>query len=183
MTLGSKNTMIERLPLNTPNRMPLAPGRDHVRIQFPLDQDADGYPPATSETLWAVPIGRSRFVIDNIPFFVYGISCYDVVSAFPRCDAHNLFKYDQLIEPRGHSTLRVIFYENTADARSIEDRVTDLRSRLHALGCGSERSHISGLISVDVPPSVQLVAPKRILDLGKEQGFWGYEEATLAHES
>lgn len=40
-----------------------------VKILFELEQDEDGYPPASTETLWASRAGDGLFKIDNIPFF------------------------------------------------------------------------------------------------------------------
>ena len=155
------------------------PEEGHVRIHFDLVQDDQGYPPPSSETLWALPVGRSRFRLDNIPFFVCGVSCFDIIEA--RMDASGHFKYSRLLNPGGHSTLRVIFYDQPGDAPSVQERVQELRKRLQDLGCSSEISHVSGLISVDVPPEVALAEVRSILDEGQGRELWDYEEATLGH--
>ena len=162
-------------------RHPESPGKDHVKIHFDLLQGEDGYPPATSETLWAVPMGESRFRLDNIPFFVCGVSCFDIVSA--RKEAGGKIKYDRLIEPGGHSTIRVVFYDQPNDPRPLEERVSGLRKSFRELGCSSELSHIPTLISIDIPPEVALAKAKLILDVGQKQELWDYEEATLAHSA
>ena len=160
-------------------RRPASPGNDHVRVSFDLLQDDQGYPPANSETMWAVPAGRSQFRLDNIPFFVCGVSCFDIIEA--RKEASGYFKYARLVRACGHSTLRVIFYDHPADPRSLQKRVQDLCKKLRGLGCSSEISHIAGLISVDVPPAVALAEVRSMLNLGHNEGLWDYEEATLAH--
>jgi hypothetical protein len=162
-------------------RQPISSGKDHVRISFELTQDEDGYPPATSETMWAVPLGQSRFRLDNIPFFVCGVSCYDIISA--RTQTEGPLKFERLIEFGGHSTVRVIVHDKPTDGRSLSDRVGDLRGRLRGLGCSSELSHIPRLFSIDVPPEVELAEVKRILDSGEKQDLWEYEEATIAHSA
>src|SRR3546814_1508119 len=53
----------------------------HVKIRFPLEQDESGYPPETSETMWAVPLGNGRYRLDNIPFYAKLVSDGDVVAA------------------------------------------------------------------------------------------------------
>jgi len=161
------------------DRCPTTAGRDHVKVHFDLSQDDDGYPPATSETLWAVPMGESRFRIDNIPFFVYDVSCFDIVSA--QKTSSGQLKYDSLLEPGGHSTIRVIFYDQPRDPRQLTERISGLRKSFRELGCSSELSHIPSLVAIDIPPEVALAKAKLILDNGKKQGLWGYEEATLAH--
>jgi hypothetical protein len=56
-------------------RMPIT----HARIAFELEQDEDGYPPVSAETLWATPTPEGFWRIDNIPFFVYGIAPFDII--------------------------------------------------------------------------------------------------------
>ena len=154
-------------------------GSDCVKLQFDLLQDAQGYPPATSKSMWAVPLGHSRFQLDNIPFFVCGVSCIDTVSA--QRETSGLLKYYQLLESGGHSTLRVIFHNSATDLRPLRDRVNELRNRLRELGCPSEQSHIPGLISIDIPREVDITEARTILDAGERQQLWGYEQANLAH--
>jgi hypothetical protein len=55
--------------------------KKHFKIAFPLDRDEDGYPPDDVETLWGWETKPGLYCIDNIPFFVKGISPGDVVSA------------------------------------------------------------------------------------------------------
>jgi hypothetical protein len=160
-------------------RRPVSPEKDHVRVSFDLFQDDQGYPPANSETMWAVPAGGSRFRLDNIPFFVCGVSCFDIIEA--RKEASGCFKYARLLEASGHSTLRVIFFDQPSDPCPLQERVQELCKKLRELGCSSEISHIAGLISVDVPPDVALAEVRSTLNLGQNEGFWDYEEATLAH--
>jgi hypothetical protein len=160
-------------------RYPASPGEGHVKVHFDLLQNDDGFPPANFETMWAVPLDGVRFRLDNIPFFVSGVSCFDIISA--RRDAAGRLNYDGLLEPGGHSTLRVIFYGSPRDPRPLQERVHELRSTIRDLGCSSEISHISGLISIDVPPEVSLSSVERILDSGQANELWDYEEATLAH--
>src|SRR5262249_15631662 len=88
------------------------------------------------------------------------------------------FKYLRLVQPGGHSTLRVILHEK-GDSRSVEERVHELRKQLNALGCSSEIGHTAGLISVDVPPDTVLADVRSMLEEGMTRGDWDYEEATL----
>ncbi|MEV6281360.1 hypothetical protein [Kribbella sp. NPDC051770] len=37
----------------------------HVKVRFELEPDEDGWPPASSEGLWAVPVGEDRVRLDN----------------------------------------------------------------------------------------------------------------------
>ena len=167
----------------TPRSYPLtsSPSGDarRVKVHFELVQDEDGYPPAAVESVWATALGQGRFRLDNIPFFVYGVSCFDIVLAQERDDGALWF--DTLAEASGHSTIRVTIFRDSSDRRPRDERVEELRADLRKLGCDSERSHIPGLFSIDVPPEVPLRPVKETLERGKDKGFWDYEEATLAH--
>jgi hypothetical protein len=134
----------------------------HVKILFHLEQDEDGYPPVSAETVWAIAVGEGLYKIDNIPFFATGVAVEDIVSAKP--DAGQL--------PSGHSTLRVVVYKH--------DEVPEVRGIFKQLGCSTEQSHLRGLIAIDVPPSASWDELKRMLDTGREQDRWDYEEACLA---
>jgi hypothetical protein len=48
------------------------------------------------------------------------------------------------------------------------------------LGCSTEQSHLPRLLAIDVPPEVSLEKLRQVLDSGKEEERWGYEEACLA---
>jgi hypothetical protein len=75
----------------------------------------------------------------------------------------------------------VLFYDNPSAPRALAERVSELRNRFRELGCSSEQSHIPGLISVDIPPEVDITEPKLILDAGEKEQLWEYEEANLVH--
>lgn len=142
---------------------------DRVKVVFKLGKDEDDYPPADYESLWAVPVGEGLFQLDNIPFFANEVALGDVVSAVPMGGE---LRFQEVVRPSGHSTLRLIIYD--------KEEVPAVRKLLEERGCVSEGSHIPGLISVDVPPSVSLAALRPILDEGEAQERWGYEEACLA---
>jgi Domain of unknown function (DUF4265) len=152
--------------------------RERVRIRFELEQDDSGYPPADSEMIWAVPVAGEHYRVDNVPFFVYGISYCDVVSVSKGNDG--LLRFKDLIREGGHSTLRVIVHDAPTEKKSLDERTDTLREQLTLLGCPSEKSHIKGLISVDVPPERSLGPIKEVLEAGVKQDLWGYEEATIA---
>ncbi|MFP2906906.1 DUF4265 domain-containing protein [Pyxidicoccus sp. 3LFB2] len=141
---------------------------DRVKVVVKLEKDEDGFPPADYEGLWARPLGGGEFQIDNVPFFAKGIAYGDVVSALA---VNQELQFRQVVRPSGHATLRLIIYD--------EEDVASVKALLEQQGCSIERSHIPGLISVDVPPAVSLSALKPLLDEGEARERWGYEEACL----
>src|SRR5690242_6552544 len=114
----------------------------HVKILFRLEQDEDGYPPASAETLWAIKVDEDLYKLDNIPFFATGIAVDDIVLAKP--EAGQLL-YKEVVHPSGHSTFRVVVYNH--------GEVPEVRETFKQLGCSTEQSHLRGLIASDVPPS------------------------------
>lgn len=141
----------------------------HCKIFFKLEQDEDGYPPVSVESLWALPVGEGLFKLDNIPFFATGIAVNDIISAE---DEGGVLWYREVVQPSAHSTLRVIVYD--------ENEVAQVRALFKEKGCPTELSHIPGLFAMDVPPEVPLEALKPLLDEGRAQERWDYEEACLA---
>lgn len=149
--------------------MSKAPLGDRVKVVVKLEKDEDDYPPADYEGLWARPLGEGLFQIDNVPFFAKGIAWGDIVSA---SELEQELRFLAVVRPSGHSTLRLLIND--------EKDVPSVKALLEKLGCAIERSHIPGLISVDVPPTVPMTTLKSVLDDGEAQGRWGYEEACLA---
>jgi hypothetical protein len=141
----------------------------YVKILFELEQDEDGYPPASAETLWATTLGNGLFKLDNIPFFALGVAVNDIVAAVPE---EGVFHFNEVAQPSGHSTIRILVYEPSD--------VPAVRALFTQLGCTTELSHLPRLIAVDVPPAVSLDRVKEVLDSGRDQNRWGYEEACLA---
>ena len=144
------------------------PDGSWVKVAVALEKDEEDYPPAGYENLWAMPAGEGLFRIANIPFFARSIALGDIVSAVPE---QGLLCFKEVIQPSGHSTLRLIVYD--------EAEVTSIIEHFTQLGCESERSHIPGLIALDVPPSISLAILKQELDAGHTQERWDYEEACL----
>src|SRR5262245_13795257 len=99
-----------------------------VVFRLEKDKDDDGYPPNDWETLWGVEVGPSLFRIDNIPFFVRGVSCGDLVSVN---EVDGELRFDTVVERSGHSVLRVVIYDKS--------RVQDVREALHQMGVETEQ--------------------------------------------
>jgi hypothetical protein len=149
---------------------------DRMRVLFELKKDEDGYPPVDAERLWAEPLGNNLFKIDNVPFFVKGISCEDVVEA--SADSEGELRYKSLVRPSARNTLRVVMFRESPDPRSLAERVAVLRSQLAEIGCSTELSHVPGLVAVDTDS----VSINRVLDVlrsGEKANLWEYEEAAL----
>jgi len=146
------------------------PNPTHVKIGFYLEQDEDGWPPITRENLWAVDLGEGRYRIDNIPFYVLGISDGDLVAAVTEEDGRLVFS--ELVEASSNSTFRLIV--------SDQEKTSEVRTMFRDRGCPSELvSH--GLISLHIPESVAMRPIAALIEQGEKDGRWGFEEGALRH--
>ena len=141
-----------------------------VKVLFHLDQDEDGYPPVGAESLWA-RIVTEGYQMDNIPFYVVGVSCEDVVAATKQKDS--ILEFTSVVSRSGHSTIRVCVNDTTA--------IEHLRDDLRKLGCESEQDYTPNLISVDIHPDVDIRLVWNMLEDGLKQELWEYEDACIQH--
>lgn len=116
--------------------------KELVKVQF-YDQDV-GY-----ENLWADELGKRRYRIESIPFFIYGISRYDIVTASP--DEEGRLQFGSVLERSGNRTLRARSDNFIINAALRKKVITALRKR----GCGVEELR-NRLLAIDVPPTVKL---------------------------
>ena len=138
------------------------------KVVFRLKKDEDDYPPDDYESLWALNTEEDLYEIDNIPFFVRGVSPGDWVSV-KRSDGVNYFQSVERESP--NSVLRVVAYD--------ESLIPQLRETLVDMGCQSELIQIYNLIAIEVPQEVHLDSVLTYLEKGEKAGDWGYETACL----
>jgi hypothetical protein len=140
----------------------------HRKIFFELEQDEDGYPPAASESVWAIPLVEDRYVIDNIPFFAREATLGDIVEV---TEKDGTLYYKSTFKRSGNSLIRIVYLKET-DPSVVRDK-------LKTFGCSSEWDETHHLIAVSVPPEVKLSDVQVFLQDGFEQGNWDYEEPIL----
>jgi len=143
---------------------------DYVKVLFKLEKEDEDHPPVDYERLWARPLGEGLFALDNIPFFVRGISAGDVVAAQQGAGE---VVFSELVRESGSSTLRVIVFDET--------RVEDVRRRLQEFGCSTELN-VSKMLGVDVPPQVDLHAVRAWLMEEQSAGALEFEDASIRHD-
>jgi hypothetical protein len=144
------------------------PNDTRVRIAFRLERDDEGYPPADIESLWASPVDGGAYEIDNIPFFVKGVSAGDIVDATLENDE---LWYAGTRRYGGHWTLRVMVFD--------ESQVGKYRQVVSDFGCATELSHLPRLFAVDVPASAQREDLLAYLAEHEAQDLITYEEAAI----
>jgi Domain of unknown function (DUF4265) len=141
----------------------------NVKVIFRLEQDEDGYPPEDVESLWGVR-RADGVAIDNVPWFVKGVSLGDVVSVVQAPDG--AFEFERVVRRSGHSTYRILLLNPAVHGveRTIEE--------LTAMGLAVEED--AGLLAVDVPPTVSLDSFRKHLLVGVRSGRWEAEEGHSA---
>lgn len=144
---------------------------DFVKIFFRLEQGEDGYPPVTTESLWAKEVPEIGYQLDNVPFYAKGVSWNDIVEAEPDEDGSLNFK--RVVRQAGHSTIRVMVFD--------EAEVSPLRKELEKLGCDSEQDYVHQLISVDIPPTVDIRNVWNLLEQCLSDDKLEYEDACIQH--
>lgn len=143
------------------------PEQKHVKVIFQLERDSDGYPPEDREGIWASPMPNDIFRLDNIPFYVMGVSDGDLVSVEER--GGEIF-FKELIEPSDNCTVRVIIYDR--------ERETEIRAKLHELGCSIEGVGIKGLIACSFDKT-RYSAISQYLEGAHVQEVLDYQESSL----
>ena len=140
-----------------------------VKVHFRLEQDDDGYPPASVESLWATPGSRAEeYVLDNIPFFARDATIGDTIIVRREDD---LQWFDALVQHSTNSLLRAIFF--------IEDQVERVSQRLIDLGCSVEYMKAYKLLAINVPGDVKLASIQDYLGKEAAEGTLDYEEPIL----
>jgi hypothetical protein len=137
-----------------------------VLVAFPIGGNADG----ECENMHAVPLGGTTFLLDNSPFYVYGISYCDVFEAVQRDDRLVFLK---VLERGGHSTYRVKLPLGQGHSYFLLHWQV-----LEKLGCTYEgsSSDVTRLYSIDMAPTVDVAAAYTWMDAKERDGVWFFEE-------
>jgi hypothetical protein len=144
-----------------------------AKVRFRLEE-ADAVMGVEAELLWAIPLRRGIFKLDSIPFYVYGISNEDIVSAVTE---GAIFEFDEVVSRGGHSTYRVLIN----DAAGFEsDSWIHHWPKLAALGCSFEIAK-RRWIAIDVPGSSNVNAVYALLEQGVSEGIWSIDEGHCGH--
>lgn len=141
----------------------------YVKLEM---RDSDGY----VETAWAQRTDPSRdeFLLDNNPFYAYGVSAGDVVEGEPI--APGIYRFVRVVRPSGNRSIRVAFETFKADAPEAEPILAGLKS----LGCDYE-GVFGRVIAVNIPPHVDLA---RVADFLTDTGIrWEYANPTYSDRS
>jgi Domain of unknown function (DUF4265) len=115
------------------------------KVCFALEIE-DDWPPAATECVWCKRSGN-HYIIENTPFFISGLACGDEFSATPDLVNGCIFEF-QVVKQSGHS---VVWAANTA-----KHDVRHLMAALKSLGCSIGELPQFSLLTIDVPPAIEL---------------------------
>jgi len=138
-------------------------------VLWRLEQDAQGYPPASVEGLWAKPTAAG-YQVDSIPFYAYGIAPGDTISI--REDGEQSW-FEALQQSGGASVFRI----RVKAAGDLEQ----VRAALADFGCPCEVEQAVKMLAVEVPPARTLDTLLYYLLTQREAGTLDFEEGVLRH--
>jgi hypothetical protein len=122
------------------------------------------------ETLWASPVGKNLYQLENSPFFAHGLSWKDTIEAKP--GESGFLEYKQCIKKSGNRTLRIIFEE----CRLNDDPAQHILNRVSEMGVSYEGMQ-PRLVSLNVPPGVNLAGVTAYLS-GQSGIQWEHADPT-----
>ncbi|WP_247878726.1 DUF4265 domain-containing protein [Niveispirillum sp. SYP-B3756] len=130
---------------------------------------AEGAPQLGREGLWVRHLVDNVYVLDNIPFYAYGIACNDEVYAEP-VGSDLVFK--GIRGRKGHSVYRVAFdMENLDSPNDINEFLENIKN----FGCSFEGCD-GRLFAIDVPLGVDVHSLYKYFQNGEDKGLWEFEE-------
>ncbi|WP_460928806.1 DUF4265 domain-containing protein [Pseudomonas sp. MC6] len=142
------------------------------KIVFELTPGEDGYPPVSAESIWGIYAGDGTHILDNTPYYVYGVSKGDSVQVKSSGDEMIAVR---VAKQGGHSTVRVFAFASDTEERS------KIIAHLHQLGASCSVSQEMSLFAVDIPSDCDFFAIDRYLsDIADGENI-AYEDACLQH--
>lgn len=147
----------------------------HVKVHFRLEIK-DDWPPASVESLWAVDQGDGTARLDNIPWFVRGIACGDIVAT--ESDEEGVRWAGKVVRRSENCTIRLIVLRDSGSGAARQSVINAFKE-LDVDGEGIERY---GMVALDVPPTADLAKVQRLLKHGVAKEWWDMEEGCITAE-
>ncbi|MGW1802486.1 DUF4265 domain-containing protein [Streptomyces sp. NPDC001984] len=150
-------------------------GGPYVKVHFRLEVK-DNWPPASVESLWAVDQGDGTVRLDNIPWFVRGIACGDVVAVEP--DEEDVPWAGEVVRRSENCTIRLIVLRGGGSGAARQSVINAFRE----LGVDGEGIEQFRMVALDVPPTADLAKVQRLLNHGVAKEWWHMEEGCITAE-
>ncbi|TJZ98269.1 DUF4265 domain-containing protein [Actinacidiphila oryziradicis] len=144
----------------------------YVKVHFHLEIE-DNWPPASVESLWAVDQGDGTMKLDNIPWFVRGVACGDIIAT--RTDENGTLWADDVVRRSENCTIRLIVLRDGGSGTARQSVI----NAFHELGVDGEGIEKFGMVSLDIPPTADPAKVRRLLNHGVAEGWWDMEEGCI----
>ena len=145
-----------------------------IKVIFKLDQN--DWHGIGSETVWATVIEKNLAQIDNSLFYKKGVNYLDFVN-INHLD-ESTAEFVSVAKHNGHSTYRLITDLDLDDKNFLEHWTS-----IQNLGCSFESNEIGKrLLSIDVPPDLDINKVFELLKKGEEEKIWFFEEGSCVRE-
>jgi hypothetical protein len=128
----------------------------------------------SGERVWAAQVGPDEYRLENMPWFVRGVSADDIVRAVAP-DDHSWPVFQNRVRESGNSTIRVIPFK----AGALEGSLQAVLDAFEPLGVTGEGAGSYPIVALNVTPDRDLVEVKRLLRSGQDAGWWDYEEGNV----
>ncbi|MER5691178.1 DUF4265 domain-containing protein [Streptomyces mirabilis] len=149
------------------------PDGPYVKVHFRLEIE-DDWPPASVESLWAVDQGDGTVRLDNIPWFVRGIACGDIVAT--EADEEEGVRWaGEVVRRSKNCTIRLIVFRDGGSGAARQSVI----HAFHELGVCGEGIERFGMVALDVPPTADLAKVQRLLNHGVAKEWWDTEEGCI----
>ncbi|MFJ9359819.1 DUF4265 domain-containing protein [Streptomyces mirabilis] len=126
------------------------------------------------ESLWAVDQGDGTVRLDNIPWFVRGIACGDIVAT--EADEEEGVRWaGEVVRRSENCTIRLIVFRDGGSGAARQSVI----NAFHELGVCGEGTERFGMVALDVPPTADLAKVQRLLDHGVAKERWDMEEGCI----
>jgi hypothetical protein len=142
-----------------------------VKVFCELEQDAEGYPPITVETLWCKKVDE-RLIVDNTPLFASGVSCGDEIMATQK---DGWLVFEAVLNESGNSSIMVL-----AEDESIRRELGRQLRQVHCIVEQGEEA-FAGFIAVNVPEAVDYRPVRLLLESGQAEEKWLFIENAVRH--
>jgi len=109
------------------------------------------------------------YKVASTPFFAKHLAVGDLIAVE---DEEGVHYFDDLVGKSGHSTIRIIFIDETITDRTLKE-VCDLGAIPHFLPATVK------LVALDIPPGIDYSPIQAYLMEGKNNHSWDFEEACL----
>src|SRR5690606_29181714 len=143
-----------------------------VKVHFQLVQDEDDWPPFTVESIWCTDLGDGRFQVNNVPYFVKGVSFGDLIVTKAR---EGGAWFDHVDVPSRNSTVHIFSFD--------DGKTQDMIDWARQHDCIFEMAYERQYMALSVPeavPATQWMVKLKALESVADDGF-EFDVSSMRH--